>query len=91
MNSNTLIKLTDATNNAIYINPEFIEAVYVPESNKNATCIKMAMGGYEYTIARAIDEIMSMINKTQRSTLKIASVKDNKPTTNNNNGETTSN
>jgi|688.fasta_scaffold01094_69 hypothetical protein len=83
---NNLIKLTDTANNTIYINSEFIEAVYVPESNKNATCIKMAMGGYEYTIAKMMDEIMSMINKTSRATLKLSNTKDNKD-----NGEATSN
>jgi hypothetical protein len=74
---NNLIKLTDTANNTIYINSEFIEAVYVPESNKNATCIKMAMGGYEYTIAKTMDEIMSMVNKTSRATLKLSNTKDN--------------
>jgi hypothetical protein len=46
----------------------------------------MAMGGYEYTIAKMMDEIMSMINKTSRATLKLSNTKDNKD-----NGEATSN
>ena len=75
MDNNTLIKLTDVANNSIYINSQYIEAIYVPESNKNATCIKMAMGGYEYTIAKTMDEIMSIVNKTTRASLKLSSTK----------------
>jgi len=73
--SNTLIKLTDAANNTVYVNTEYIEAIYVPDKNKNATCIKMAMGGYEYTVIKTMDEVIGAINKTTRASLKLASIK----------------
>jgi hypothetical protein len=72
---NTLIKLTDEANNTVYINSQYIEAIYKPDTNKEATCIKMAMGGYEYTVIKSMGEVMDAINKTTRASLKLSSIK----------------